>query len=583
MSNNLVEITALERDDRIDEIQNNFAQALQAESGYTKLSAEQQSKIQTVLDQLKAMRFDSADNFQTIAESLLAPIAPDLTPYIGIALQNARNALPDTPGVLVIYTGGTIGSAPKDPADPDSPQVVKSWKELKSAAPKLGALGYPVDAISFVEPLDSCNVGPAHWGTIAYIVRDHYADYAGFVILHGTDTMPYTASALGFMLQELNKPVVATASQVGGIVNPRNDAHQNMVTAIMLANPLANNLPIIPEVFIAFGNRVIRGVRAKKMDVISFQGFDSPNLPLLGDCGDSIKINRALIRQPSGLPLEVYDQMDTHVITLEMFPGIQDAGVLGSILDNKELKGVVVKAYGAGNIPTQSDFLDLFSTFVKRGGIVVVVTGVPAGEVEMGLYETSQVLLDRDLIGGFDLTAEAALCKLMVLLGTYPNEPETVKQLMQQSLVGEQRLNLMTTKYAGAGQVAAGNAATLSPTPLDSVEDIDRIERVMLRLKQACLDTAGEESANLSLALHDGSDLGSYKREAVGAFVQDDAIGESLAIDLTKYRDHFVSRDSGSKMGNKLKLGFKIAVEGAEDACLSWQDAELNIYVQDQG
>ena len=135
--------------------------------------------------------------------------------------------------------------------------------------------------------------------------------------------MPYTASALGFMLQELDKPVVITGSQVAGIVNPRNDAHQNMITAIMLANPKANNLPMIPEVFIAFGNRVIRGVRAKKMDVTSYQGFDSPSLAPLGECGDSININRALIRQPSDLPLEVYDQMDTHVITLEMFPGIQ--------------------------------------------------------------------------------------------------------------------------------------------------------------------------------------------------------------------------------------------------------------------
>ena len=277
--------------------------------------------------------------------------------------------------------------------------------------------------------------------------------------------------------------------------------------------------------------------------------------------------------------------MDTHVITLDMFPGIQDAGVLGNILANEDLKGVVVKAYGAGNIPTQSAFLDLFSAFVQRGGIVVVVTGVPAGEVEMGLYETSQVLLDRDMVGGFDLTAEAALCKLMVLLGSYPDEPDTVKTLMQQSLVGEQRLNLMTSAYAGTGQATIDGEATLSPVALDSVADIERIERVMLRLKQARLNTAGNQYAKLSLALHDGSDLGTYKRETVpaGALVADDKIGESLAIDLTKYHEHFVSRDSGSKMGNKLKLGFKIAIEGAESASLSWNDAELNVYVQDQG
>ncbi len=576
--NTQVAITDLEQDDRIDEMQGYFARALQAESGYQKLATDKKDQVNGVLDQLRSMRFDSAASFQAVADSLLAPVAPDLAPYLQIALSNAQADLPQTLGVLVIYAGGTIGSAPKDPEDPDSPQVVMPWKDLKNAAPQLSALGYPVDAISFVEPLDSCNVGPAHWRTMAQIVQQYYADYAGFVILHGTDTMPYTASALAFMLQELDKPVVVTGSQVAGIVNPRNDAHQNMITAITLANPAAHKLPPIPEVFIAFGNRIVRGARSKKMDVTSYQGFDSPNFPLLGECGDHISIDRKLLRAPSALPLAVFDQMDTHVITLEMFPGIQDADIVKRILADETLKGVVLKAYGAGNIPTQPEFLDLFGGFVQRGGIVVVVTSVPTGQVVMGLYETSQVLLDRDLIGGFDLTAEAALCKLMVLLGSYPDDPTTVKQLMQQSLVGEQGLNLLTTTYPGAGQVASNQQADLAAVSLHSIGQVERIERVMLRLKQAQLDTGGEQYASLSLTLQDGTDLGTYRREAVLAA---DAIGASLAIDLTRYRDQFVSRDSGSKMGNTQRVGFRISLSGASGASLSWQDAELNLYAQD--
>lgn len=577
-----VNILPLEKDDRIDEIQKGYAAALKGESGYVKLAAEKRATVDEVLNTLATMRFETATGFLAVAESLLAPSVPELKPYLFIALENTRASLPPVQGVLVIYAGGTIGSAPKDPADPDSPQVVKPWRELKMAAPKLSTLGYPVDAISFEEPLDSCNVGPRHWRTMAHIIRNHYADYAGFVILHGTDTMAYSSSALAFMLQELGKPVVITGSQIAGIVNPRNDAHQNMVTAIMLANPLPNKLPLIPEVIVAFGNRIIRGCRNKKMNVTSYQGFDSPNLAALGEAGDHFEINRAALRQPSQLPLQVLDRMDTHVITVEVFPGMQDSSVLGRILDDLELKGVVVKAYGAGNIPTNPEFLNLFRDFVKRGGVVVVVTSVPSGAVEMGLYETSQVLVDRGLIGGFDLTAEAALCKLMMLLGNYPNDPETVKRLMQQSIVGEQSLSLETTVYPGQGSVAAGGQANLPPTELASCEDAERISRVMLRFENAKLDTGAGDSARLVLALAGGEPLGSFKRERVPAqaLVKDEETGESLAIDLTRHKELFIAKTAGGRLGAKQTVGFQVRVEG-DGASFAWSGAELNIYVQD--
>lgn len=580
--NETVETLPLEKDDRIDEIQKGFATALKAESGYAKLTAEKRVAVGAVLETLAAMRFETLAGFQSVAESLLAPVAPEIKPYLGIALENTRAALPTVQGVLVIYAGGTIGSAPKDPADPDSPQVVKPWRELKIAAPRLSILGYPVDAISFVEPLDSCNVGPRHWRTMAQIIRDYYADYAGFVILHGTDTMGYTASALAFMLQELGKPVVVTGSQIAGIVNPRNDAHQNMVTAIMLANPAPNNLPLIPEVIVAFGNRILRGCRTKKMDVTSYQGFDSPNMKPLGEAGDHFVINRAALRQVSQLPLQVLDRMDTHVITVEVFPGMQDSSVLKRILDDPELKGVVVKAYGAGNIPTNPEFLNLFRDFVKNGGVVVVVTGVPSGAVEMGLYETSQVLVDRGLIGGFDLTAEAALCKLMLLLGNYPGDPVMVKRLMQQSLVGEQSLSLEITRYTGVGKVSADGLTALPAAELASCEEAERIERVLLRFENAQLDTGAAETATLVLSLSSGELLGRFKRERVPAqsLVKDDETGESLAIDLTKHKQLFVTRATAGRMAAKQTLGFQVRLEG-EGANFTWEGAELNIYVQD--
>ncbi|GAB6042523.1 asparaginase [Endothiovibrio diazotrophicus] len=579
-----IELTPLEKDDRTDEIQKLFPAALRQESGYAKLDETKRTAVEAVMERLAAMRFDSLDGFKSVARSLLQPVAPELGNYIDIAADNAKDALPETAGVLVIYTGGTIGSAPKDPDDPESPQVVRPWKELKRAAPQLGTLGYPVDAVSFVEPLDSCNVGPEHWRAMAQVIQEHYDRYAGFVVLHGTDSMVYTASALAFMLQELAKPVVITGSQIAGVVNARNDAHQNMVTAIMLANSTAHNLPPIPEVIIAFGNRILRGCRAKKMNVTSYQGFDTPNYAHLGVCGDHVAIERKHIRRPSVLPLQVYDRMDTNVITVEVFPGMQNSQVLANVLRDENLKGVVVKAYGAGNIPTQPAFLNLFKEFIDKGGVVVVTTSVPTGQVVMGLYETSQVLLDRGLIGGFDITSEAALCKLMMLLGNYPDDPATVRRLMQQSLVGEQSLTLESSLFEAAGAVSAGSTTKLKDVPLASCDDPERIDSVMLRFVNARLDPGAGEKATLRLKLNGHQEVGTFNRERVpqGALVADDSVGESLAIDLTRYKESFLSKAAGSssRLGGHQMVGFEIGLEG-EGAQFSWDSAELNIYVQD--
>ncbi|MBF0132344.1 MAG: asparaginase [Magnetococcales bacterium] len=592
MSIEPVSLSALEQDDRVDELVRNFMQALMLESGFAKLKKDQQEQVRSVLNSVIKMRFDSVSSFQNVVIGLLRSIAPDLEKYITIAIDSARDMLKDNKGVLVIYTGGTIGSAPKDLDDPDSPQIVKPWGDLKSAGPILGRLGYPVDAIAFVEPLDSCNVGPRHWLTMVRIIKENYGNYSGFVILHGTDSMVFTASALSFMITELDKPIVITGSQIAGIVNPRNDAHQNMITAIMLANPEAHKLALIPEVFISFGNLIVRGNRAKKMNVVEYQGFNSPNYPLLGRAGDHIVIERKQIRRPSEIGVQFSELMDTNVIIVEVFPGMQNSPVLSNILQDENLRGVVLKAYGAGNIPTDAPFLKMFTDFIQRGGIVVCTTSCPAGEVVMGLYETSQILVDIGIIGGFDITPEAALCKLMMLLGNFEDLSEA-KRLMQQSIAGEQRLSLETTVLAGKKSIQSGGMVELSSSLNSKEDNIERIEKVMLVFKNAKLDPgndAPDARAAVKLFLdgettEEGENfLGSFSRRRVpsNALITNSTIGESLVIDLTLKKHHFLKKESKGRIKVEQKVRINVALEGEGGASFSWEDAELKIYTMDQ-
>jgi L-asparaginase len=576
-----VTTTELEKDERVALLQLGLSRYLTQERGYLDLPADKKAKVDAILNSLQGMRFETRSDLENVARALLHNTAPELTPYIALSLDKTASSIADRKGVLVIYTGGTIGSAPKDPNDSDSPQVVRPWKELKQATPQMDRLGYPVDAISFCEPLDSCNVGPRHWRTMARLIQKYYSDYTGFVILHGTDSMVYSASALSFMLVNLAKPVVFTGSQVAGIINPRNDAHQNIITALMLANPEAQRIPVVPEVVVAFGNLISRGNRAKKMNVIGYQGFFSPNYDLLGQAGEFITIERKNIRSIPKTELEVHDKLDTNVIILEVFPGMQHSPILKNILQDKNLRGVVLKSYGAGNIPTDPEFLDLFKDFVAGGGIVVNVTSVPEGEVVMGLYETSQVLIDRGIIGGFDLTPEAALCKLMMLLGEYGNEISSVRRLMQQSLAGEQKLSLETTQFDTGGQLTAqAPRFDVRKAELLSAPDPDRIEKVMLRFNNARLDPGSAEYVRIKLALDSGESLGTFRKSRVPdhALVKGDGVGESLAIDLSIHKQLFVSKESTGRIRVAHRVGFVVELEGDRQASFAWDSAELNIY-----
>ena len=583
----LAAISDLEKDERIDAIKRNFIQQLTAECVVSCSSAETTERAHTVLNTLSSMNFRNKDDLTTIATLLLVTMAPELEGCIGNVMEKAEREVAAARGVLVIYIGGTIGSAPKDANDSESPLVVKSWSELKNAVPQLGLLPYPIDAISFIEPLDSCNVGPVQWRTIARIIERYYADYEGFVILHGTDSMVYTASALSFMLLDLNKPVVLTGSQVNGIVSPRNDAHQNIITALMLAHPKANSLPIIPEVIVSFGNLICRGNRAKKTNVIGYQGFRSPNYPLLGEAGEFISIETKHIRQIPQTDLQVLDKLDTNVIMLEVFPGMQNSPILANILSDTSLRGVILKAYGTGNIPTDKNFLNLFKMFIDNGGIVVVVTSVPKGETVMGLYETSQILLDRGLIGGFDLTPEAAMAKLMMLLGQYGDDIATVKRLMQQSIAGEQRLSLYCTELPGKEEIkarAAEDVCRLPKSRLKSVVNFTLIEKIMLRFKDVQFSTGSHSMATIKISLDDGTDLGDYRRSKVpeNVLMKNDDVGESLTLDLTRYREFFrLKIASMGPIRAKQTVGITVQLEsGDASANFSWNGAELNIYTR---
>ena len=367
-------------------------------------------------------------------------------------LENRRKLdLPEeNKGILVIYTGGTIGSAPQDPEDPRSPQVVKPWPELAEDVPALSsmspqAISFRIDAVAFEEPLDSSNMGPMEWNAVAKLLKKYMDSYEGFVIAHGTDTMVYSASALSFMLVNLKKPVILTGSQLSAIGHVRNDAQQNLITAILIANARYSQIPNVPEVCIFFRDKLLRGNRAIKVDATGYVAYETHNFPELGTAGATISINEELLLRPNDKDFDVHDRLDTNVINLGVFPGIQDREMLKSILSMPGLRAVVLRTFGAGNTATNPDFLRQLEVAKEKGIVVINVTQCARGTVQMGLYETSAVLMKYGVISGIDITAEAALTKLMVLLGDERLGPGEVPRLAQEDQRGEQSESIIVT------------------------------------------------------------------------------------------------------------------------------------------
>jgi len=319
-----------------------------------------------------------------------------------------------TTKILLIYTGGTIGMVKEYKSG-----VLKAFdfKKVVNNIPELGQLDCAIDSVSFKKPIDSSNMNPTHWVSIATIIENYYADYDGFVVLHGSDTMSYTSSALSYMLENLAKPVVFTGSQLP-IGDLRTDAKENLITSIQIAALKESNQPVVQEVCLYFENKLFRANRTTKINAEHFEAFASLNYPVLAESGVHLKVYKEnLLKLKKAKPLIVHKELDDRVAILKLFPGF-NRDLLQSILNIPNLKALVLETYGAGNAPTDEWLLDDLRNALNKGLHIVNVTQCSGGSVIMGRYETSKELERMSIINGRDITTEAAITKLMYLLGS---------------------------------------------------------------------------------------------------------------------------------------------------------------------
>ncbi len=382
--------------------------------------------------------------------------------------------------VYVLYTGGTFGMKP-DLSKPGHPFSTMELDELRRYIPEADkvAPGAKVKLERFDRLLDSSSMTPNDWVNIARKIEKNYENYDGFIVIQGTDTLAYTASALSFMLENLSKPIIITGSQLP-LPNPRTDAKLNYGHALMIAAYKATDLPRIPEVIVVFADKVLRGCRTRKMSASSWTGFDTPNCPPLGEIGEHVRIFENQIRPApaTGLDIQVNSALDPDVLDISLYPGLRPEH-LEAILSLDSVKGVILRSYGTGNAPEDPKFLDALKTEIEKDNKVVVnITQCPQGSVEMGLYAASVGLMDNGVISGLDMTPEAALTKLMVTMGSRIGDQ--VKLQMQINQRGEQSQNLFDFNLKTTGMTGKPFSDFIVP---DRRFDPAALSAAVLRMK----------------------------------------------------------------------------------------------------
>lgn len=335
--------------------------------------------------------------------------------------------------VLLIYTGGTIGMVENSET---GALEAFNFSHLKSNVPEMKRLKFNVDTFLFEPPIDSSEINLVNWIKIAKVIEDNYDKYDGFVVLHGTDTMSYTVSVLSFMLENLTKPVIFTGSQLP-IGKLRTDGKENLITALEIAaDRYEDGRAIVPELCIYMQNLLMRGNRTTKINADNFSAFNSPNYPPLAEVGVDIRYNDKFILTPDyDKPVRFNYHLDNNVAILKLFPGIQES-VVKSVFSIQGLKGVVLETFGSGNALRDQWFIDTLDEAYTKGIVVVNVTQCLYGNVEMHRYGTGQHLEKLGVVSGHDMTSEAALAKLMTLIGN-GKSPEEVRHYMSMSLRGE--------------------------------------------------------------------------------------------------------------------------------------------------
>ena len=335
--------------------------------------------------------------------------------------------------ILIIYTGGTIGML----ENPTTGALEAfDWEHISNFVPELARFHYDIETITFGPPIDSSDMEPKYWTRMVEVIADNYDNYEGFVLLHGTDTMAFTASALSFMLENLSKPVIITGSQLP-IGQLRTDGKENLLTSIAIAAARdPDGSPVVPEVCIFFENKLLRGNRTTKINSEGFNAFRSYNFHNLADAGIHIKFEEAFIHRPDPeKPFRPNYLLDDHVAILTLFPGMREE-VMNAYLTIPNLRGLVLKTYGAGNAPKLPWLYERLKELSNRGVVIVNTTQCSTGAVDMGRYDTSLQLIEAGVLNGHDMTLECVVTKLMFLLG-HNYERSRICELMNTSLAGE--------------------------------------------------------------------------------------------------------------------------------------------------